>query len=285
MTTSIDVVMATDENYAGPLAAVATSIGRFLPRDTGLNAHVLHNGLATETRAEIARCVEKTGNVHFHGVSNAMTVDWSQNRSLSYLNDSTLLRLHLDDCSFGDAARVMYLDCDVLVNADLSELFCRDMEGKTVAAVPDEFTSDGNVELKNALGASGVSLGLYFNCGVLMVDLGRWRARDVGYRAKAVLESNPWGFRFADQDALNFVLHDDWSQLPASWNRLVSVRRGVPSGRAAGEVLKNSRIIHFVGGTKPWHAEYPAGLLKDRYAKTAADSGWRSRPGDVRGGS
>lgn len=285
MATSINVVMTTDENYAGFLPTVATSIGQFLPRDTVLHVHVLHDGLATETRAEIARRVEKTGNVRFHDVSSAMKIDWNQIRTLPYLNNSTLLRLHLDECIPAGVARVVYLDCDILVNADLWELFSRDMDGKTVAAVPDEFTPDGNIEVGNALGAIGKSLGLYFNSGVFVVDLEKWRAGEVGRRAREVLDSNPWGFRFPVQDALNFVLHDDWSELPASWNRLVSVHRGVPSGRAVDEMLKNSQIIHFVGKTKPWHAEYPAGLLKERYAKTAADSGWRGRQSDMRGES
>jgi lipopolysaccharide biosynthesis glycosyltransferase len=76
--------------------------------------------------------------------------------------------------------RAVYLDSDVLVQADLSPLFTLGLDGAAVAGVRDlmitttDHPSSGVRERDRSRP--------YFNAGVLVIDLGTWRDSGVGER-------------------------------------------------------------------------------------------------------
>ncbi|MDX1746610.1 MAG: glycosyltransferase, partial [Halobacteriales archaeon] len=87
----------------------------------------------------------------------------------------------------------------------------------------------------------------YFNSGVLLIDLVRWRKRDV--RGRALAHAREAGDRLIlhDQDALNMALQGDWLALPAHWNVWVIL----PGLKPDDDV-----VFHYMGGPKPWDADY-----------------------------
>ena len=50
----------------------------------------------------------------------------------------------------------------------------------------------------------------YFNSGVLVIDLDRWRGTDVESRIIDYASTLPDSYLLLDQDTLNTVLWDDW---------------------------------------------------------------------------
>ena len=155
----------------------------------------------------------------------------------------------------GGLERVLFLDADMLVLDDVATLWETPLGPHVLAAAPD-----GAVPFCSA--ARGVkgwqSLGIprdapYFNGGVLMIDLARWRERDVTRRALAYLETTREPIDFLHQEALNAVLWDDWKQLDARWNLLASLA-GRTYERAVSEAWRHPGIVHFAGRMKPWRA-------------------------------
>ena len=53
-----------------------------------------------------------------------------------------------------------------------------------------------------------------FNGGVLLIDNDRWIRHGISAKIAADLRRKPEAARFADQGALNAVLHDRWIALP-----------------------------------------------------------------------
>jgi len=53
----------------------------------------------------------------------------------------------------------------------------------------------------------------YFNAGVLLLNLKKWRSDGISAKLKNVLLDQPERLRNMDQDALNLVLHDSYLQL------------------------------------------------------------------------
>jgi lipopolysaccharide biosynthesis glycosyltransferase len=141
--------------------------------------------------------------------------------------------------------RVIYLDADVLVLSDLLPLFTVDMDGAPVAAVCDLL--DGELSRGNTAVGSLPKVAAYFNSGVLLIDLPRWREEKISERAYAYLARHPQS-PFGDQDALNVACDGNWTRLDQRWNfqdhfqtRIIDLP---PSQRPA--------IVHFVTGQKPW---------------------------------
>jgi lipopolysaccharide biosynthesis glycosyltransferase len=99
----------------------------------------------------------------------------------------------------------------------------------------------------------------YFNAGVLVVDLDRWRSRDYGPIARRHAQARPRGN--ADQDVLNLLLHDDWHSLDLRWNvqgSLVLLHE-IPADPWVPELatyrdalLEQPAVLHFSGDIKPW---------------------------------
>jgi len=140
-----------------------------------------------------------------------------------------------------DAHRCIYLDIDILVGADLGELYDIDMAGHPVAMTPaTELSSDENR-------AYIVSLGLqpetYCNSGVLLMDLTAWRRE----RASEALIAMGRGMRpdlwFFDQDMLNTFFKGRCLLLDPLWNYRDAL------------ATNQGRVQHFVGSPKPWQTK------------------------------
>src|ERR1700754_1405959 len=98
------------------------------------------------------------------------------------------------------------MDVDTLVLGDLGELFTLDLGGRVLAAAIEP--SDPTLGSPRGL-EHHAEVGLppdlpYFNAGVLVIDLDRWRADEVGVRA--VEHVRRWAPDRMDQDALNVAV-------------------------------------------------------------------------------
>lgn len=142
-----------------------------------------------------------------------------------------------------DVPRCIKVDCDLVVRRDLWELWNTDLGKHTVGAVLNGDAHDCAQHQQRL----GLSEARYFNAGVLLVDLDRWRERDVGPRALAKAAEVGPALILHDQDALNLTLQGDWVSLPAHWNSWVIV----PQLRA-----EDRAVFHYMGAPKPWHADY-----------------------------
>lgn len=143
--------------------------------------------------------------------------------------------------------RILYVDADTLVRSDLRELWNVDLQGKTLGAVPD---------IGFPMGHPGVAKALYFNAGVLMMDLAKLRAR----LPKLVEQAGEMkGSVHADQDVLNTVLRDEWHPLDLKWNAqgLGTYSKCHSPERDALNLTSLDRpsIVHFTGPTNPSMAE------------------------------
>jgi Lipopolysaccharide biosynthesis proteins, LPS:glycosyltransferases len=120
-----------------------------------------------------------------------------------------------------DVPRLIYLDCDVLVFRDLSELFDLKLSsGKILAAVRDSETLSLGDDSRIVADAMKLpAQAAYFNSGVMLMNLDELRKQNFLERSLEFLETWRGGYRFWDQSAINFLLHGQIDALPEYWNR------------------------------------------------------------------
>jgi lipopolysaccharide biosynthesis glycosyltransferase len=167
--------------------------------------------------------------------------------------------------------RVIYLDCDVVVRDDLTELWRTNLHGQAVGAVTDYMGTFGGVagtptSPEGPAVAAYAELGFtgaepYFNSGVMLCDLTQWRAMRASDQIRRFAVSNASRLRYPDQEALNVVFCGRWQELDSGWNALgwVSLDKHGRFTQALRE-LPQARILHFTGLRKPWLPNYP-GLI------------------------
>src|SRR6266581_4401572 len=152
-----------------------------------------------------------------------------------------------------------------LAFGDLSELF--DLEllpGKVLGAVPDSETlsiAEDSPHMADA--ANPGAEGAYFNCGVMLLNLERLRNEHFSESAIEVLDRRRGQYRFWDQSAINFLLHEQIHELPQYWNRS-SWRFDTQKNNDLECVLHYTTSAPWLGGTPG-----PAQVLFERFAADA----------------
>lgn len=147
--------------------------------------------------------------------------------------------------------RILYLDCDLLVTADLGPLWTTDLGGAVLAAVHDP----GADQTRRT--ALGLSVGhSYFNSGVLLIDLHAWRRERVTEEALDFLSRFPGRAAYHDQDALNACLDSRVAILGTHWNFMPYLEgtREHPEYAAIELGQDFPKIVHYAGRHKPWTA-------------------------------
>jgi lipopolysaccharide biosynthesis glycosyltransferase len=168
---------------------------------------------------------------------------------------ATYFRLFLDKVIPATVNRVLYFDSDVLINWPLDELWAVDLRGHVIAAVSDSLASNQPLreEIGNRIGLAPAST--YFNAGVLVIDLYRWRNARVGDRALDFVLDHPDLLTFWDQCALNHIVSGQFRELASEWNFQTCHLRWSVTRKCTLDSLREvgvAKIIHFTGAEKPW---------------------------------
>ncbi|MDL0079579.1 glycosyltransferase family 8 protein [Helicobacter zhangjianzhongii] len=169
-------------------------------------------------------------------------------------NDShiTYLRLLLDSILPQSVSKCVYLDCDVLVCADIAGLFSYELHGALLGAVRDLAFNDASSACRN-------HLGFYFNAGVLLLDMEKWRESKASRRLFHLIATRPEITQgFHDQNLLNECFCDEVCELPFGWNVIAApphILRFADKDSALGEQF--DKIENFVKGTTAKVANLP----------------------------
>lgn len=157
--------------------------------------------------------------------------------------------------------RVIYLDCDVVVNLDIAELWNVPLNGLAIAAVDERPYPREAASLKEwmrwRLSYRAMRMNQekyrYFNSGVLVMDLKKIREKyDFLKDSARFYDSFRYITEFADQDCFNYIFLKDCQYLDCRFNNRVDDTSEV-------EDISNT-IWHFYCGDKPWSSYTRPGL-------------------------
>ena len=112
----------------------------------------------------------------------------------------SLLRLALHEI-LPEEDRVLWLDIDTIVNADITDLFGTELDGCYVAAAEEPIRSKDPF--------------LYFNAGVMILDLKKLRD---GMADLLIRYVNRVDMRFPDQDVINLLCQGRIKPISPYWN-------------------------------------------------------------------
>jgi lipopolysaccharide biosynthesis glycosyltransferase len=154
-----------------------------------------------------------------------------------------------------DVRRVLYIDADTLIVAPLQELWDTELDCSPLAAVTQYLYP---AMVARVADDPRLSVADYFNSGVLIFDLARWRSESITDEIAAYVGDRSHQLVWPDQDALNAVLHARRHVLHPRWNAMTGIwelpDRQLPYGVGdLSEARADPAIVHFIGPYKPWH--------------------------------
>lgn len=182
-----------------------------------------------------------------------------------HISEAAYYRLMVANFLPDSLEKIIYLDSDLVVVSQLQELYEIDISDYYIAA----YATPSQTYQKRL----NLNKNLYFNSGVMLINLKKWKAEKIGERAIDFVEKNPNIIKNWDQDALNKVIDGQLIKLDQKWNFLVDLGREKNEGKIIDPNnqtwLKEAKIIHFVGSSKPWYfwINNPKKLLYWSYLK------------------
>lgn len=249
----MEIVCNIDERYVPYCGIMLTSL-LDNNRDAEVTIHIVSAGLSASAITVLTDIVE-TGfsqQIKFYFVGDDMIKNLPHFEH-DYISLATYFRCFLTEILPDSIKKVIYIDCDILVLGSLKPLWNTDVSGYALAAVEDMNSSFTDKHLRLGLNENY----LYFNAGVLLVNLDYWRNHDVLPRLMTWLDKNRNRIVAHDQDLLNAVLHEEVTYLPHRWNMQEGMlrrrRHTLPSSEETiDSEMRHAAIIHFAGKHKPW---------------------------------
>lgn len=275
----ISVIMIADQNIEPGIHVTLSSM--LSNASAPIQVHLLNNGLKSSA---IELIHKTTAKYKFCAELILYDIDTDRFSDLRGLHGNVMPYFKTVLPEYVNSRRLLYLDADLIVNADVVKLCSFDLSGFAIGAVSvgdmDSAIDRPTFELINCqLDAP------YFNSGVMVIDRNEWIARSISEKLIAFANENKDKLITADQTVLNAIFYKEgFARLPEIYNILV-----YPTSERLEKPLSEG-IYHLLGSPKPWD---PFGYLLhtnfdavEYYAKKSAYrtilKATRIRPGNIR---
>ena len=244
----ISLFFAVDDNYCPFLSSAVYSILKNANKNYKYDLYVLHHGITQENKDVITTQIKDNGSIQF--VDMLEFIDMKEKLDVladrlvtrDYYTKTTYYRLFIPNM-FPELDKALYLDSDIIVTGDISELYNTELGDNLVGAVPDMAVQNTPIFIDYVENALGVKSEKYFNAGILLMNLKKMREWD--FEKKFIDLLGTYSFRVAqDQDYLNVLTKDSVKYIDNSWNI-----QPVPNNICK---FNKTNLIHYNMLWKPW---------------------------------
>jgi len=248
----VTVVFASSDYYAMLLGVALCSLFENKKGEYPISVYVIDSGISAANKERLGILEKRYGFAINYVTPDKQLFDEIPIADLSkqyYLPIEVYYRIAFARLLPATCRKLIYLDVDIAVRGDIAELYNVDLAGQTIGAVADCHPDEKHEHLKRMCRDFQVpeipNEFVYFNSGMLLINLDLWRKHGIEEKLFKVIRENPDKLSYHDQDALNIVLLGDCKELPAKYNLLTE--------QASELNESNPLIVHFVGGGKPWY--------------------------------
>ena len=283
----MNILFSSDDNYARHLGVALISLLQHNRDVEKVRVYVINNRISISNIGKLHSVVDGYDNaeisfIPFESYEQPLHLHLAWPISLS-----SYARLFVGEMSPTSVDRVIYLDCDVVVGGALSALWNTDLHGKCLGAIQDTIPS----RTKIAVGLAPQQP--YFNAGVLLIDLNRWREQGIGKQCLDFIEAYRGRVTHHDQGVLNGVFKNQWVRLPLRYNvmtvhymlsqsnikKYYNDEATYYDASETKEAIQNPQILHYTPSftSRPWE-EHCCHPMKERYIQVLGTSPWNGSP-------
>ncbi len=242
----IPIFFAIDDGYTKFLAVAIQSLIENASKDYKYLIKVLHTNVQKEHMEQIKKYENQNVSIEFVDLKYYIEKVKDKLYTRDYYTNTTYFRLFLPEL-YPQYDKVLYLDSDIIVLGDISELYNTDMGTNLVAAAPDDIIQTTKVFQDYAELVVGVAkYQHYFNAGVLLMNLDELRKFKFQEKFLYLLEKVKFSVA-QDQDYLNRLCKGRVKLISHDWNVMPYVNEETKP--------EDIKIVHYNFAYKPWHFE------------------------------
>jgi len=261
---NVSVALITDDNYVVPTIVAITSLQKNKKETTLYDTYVIGCNLSNENKTTL----EKTG---AKVIDNEVLLPEFEN-SHPHVSVAALSKFNLPNI-FENLDKILYLDTDMIILKDLSQLFQIDLQEHYAAVVKDM----AGTKLENC--HKQVRNKHYFNSGMMLLNLRKMREDKIFEKLVDYKLHQDRG-HFMDQDCLNAIFAENVIYISPVYNWMAPNQTGFSKDEIKDFYdlpqnlsLKNVAIVHLtnrrkawdyadVWGHKLWNSYYKESVLK-----------------------
>lgn len=245
MNKEIPIFFTIDDKYAPYLSVAIQSIIENASKNYQYKIIVLYQELSEENRENISSLAKENFAIIFIYMRDGLETitDRVENRlRCDYFTLTIYFRLFIPEM-FPEYDKGIYIDSDIIVNGDISELYNMDLESNLIGACNDKSIVDIPELVKYVGGAIGVGINEYINSGVLLMNLKEMRKKEFSKNFLRLLNKYHFDSIAPDQDYLNAMCNGNILYLNEEWDAMPTEGR---------KELPNPKLIHYNLFQKPW---------------------------------
>ena len=210
--TIINICFSSDNNYAKHMAVAMISILKNSKSEDSYNFYILDGGISPKNKTKINELLKiRSFNIEYLNVNSDDFKDCPMTGYVKYITLPTYYRFKIASL-LPNIDKILYLDCDIIVDSDISELYNYNIEQYYIGAIPEVFNQDH----KRRLDIEGNAY--YCNAGVLLINSKKWREDNIEGKLFEYAKKPQREIIFQDQDVLNEVLKYKIKYIPLKWN-------------------------------------------------------------------
>ena len=231
------VVLAANATYS---EQVLTTIKSIVCHNRFIKFYVINSDFPTEWFVSVQKKLAKLD----CQIINARVDGSHISQYKTNIHYSVFLRYFT--ATFVEEDQALYLDCDIVVTRDLSEIFALDLGSHPLGAVRD---LGGEVYFGEQI----------FNSGVLLINVNYWRENDIAGQLIEMTDNLHDKVTQDDQSILNMLFENRWMELPFAYN---CITLHTTFSDYEPEKGLYPPVIHYLTERKPWK-EYTQSIYRE----------------------
>lgn len=241
----IPIFFTIDNSYAPYVSCAILSMIENSSKEYLYKIYILHQELTEDNISKISSLQCENFEIIFREMKEGMELitDRVENRlRCDYFTLTIYFRLFIADM-FPEYDKGIYIDSDIIVPEDISELYNYELGENIIGAATDNSIQGIPELVKYIEQAVGVNRKEYINSGVLLMNLKAMREKEFSKKFLTLLNTYHFDSVAPDQDYLNAMcngkilyLNEEWDAMPVEGK----------------EELKNPKLIHYNLFQKPW---------------------------------
>ena len=258
---NINVIIAADNNYS--LQCATTIVSIIKNTASKVVFYILDGNISSKNKKKILKFEEQHDcKIKFCDMSTLKMPNFPLNRQ--WISLATYYRLFLLDVIPQAIEKAIYLDCDIIAEGDIRELWDYDISNYAAAVCED------NDSIKHSKRLHLSDTHTYFNAGVLLLNLTYLRQSKFKEMAFEYFNKNSSIITMQDQDILNGIWENKCLLLPIKYNADTTLYRLklCPYNNYKPDEIEEARrkpiLIHYTGSDKPW-LYYSTHPMRERY--------------------
>ncbi len=256
----IPIVFITDYNFSIPTAVAISSLIANKKKETFYKISIISADLNKDIEDKLYSFSENE-NITVNIVRVNEDKYQMFHRKGHHVSSTALYKFEIPNL-LPEYDKIIYLDGDILVKNDLSELYNLELNNYYVGAVRD-MTAEVSYKIH-----AKIPVDEYLNAGVMILNLKKIREDNLTDRAIETLYERGHDYVCGDQDVFNFVFKENVLWLNPEYNAMIYnlVLENYTIERinqfydtnyiSIEQLIKNASIIHLTNRKKPWHNKF-----------------------------